>query len=85
MAEAIHVAKEISMDTNFIERRKSIERYSQDILEEMDSFCSNIIEEEVRPWILLMWPHEVEPWFHSWYRGRVETLHIWIALFELLV
>ncbi len=21
-----------------------------------------------------MWPHEVEPWFHSWYRGRVETL-----------
>ncbi len=18
--------------------------------------------------------HEVEPWFHSWYRGRVETL-----------
>ncbi len=19
-------------------------------------------------------PHEVEPWFHSWYRGRVETL-----------
>ncbi len=19
---------------------------------------------------LLMWPHEVEPWFHSWYRGR---------------
>ncbi len=23
---------------------------------------------------LLVWPHEVEPWFHSWYRGRVETL-----------
>ncbi len=22
----------------------------------------------------LVWPHEVEPWFHSWYRGRVETL-----------
>ncbi len=21
-----------------------------------------------------MWPHEVEPWFHSWYRGRVKTL-----------
>ncbi len=21
-----------------------------------------------------MWPHEVEPWFYSWYRGRVETL-----------
>ncbi len=21
-----------------------------------------------------MWPHEEEPWFHSWYRGRVETL-----------
>ncbi len=21
-----------------------------------------------------MWPHEVEPWFCSWYRGRVETL-----------
>ena len=21
-----------------------------------------------------MWPHEVETWFHSWYRGRVETL-----------
>ncbi len=23
---------------------------------------------------LLVWPHEVETWFHSWYRGRVETL-----------
>ncbi len=23
---------------------------------------------------LSVWPHEVEPWFHSWYRGRVETL-----------
>ncbi len=23
---------------------------------------------------LLVWPHEVEPWFHSQYRGRVETL-----------
>ena len=21
-----------------------------------------------------MWPHETWPWFHSWYRGRVETL-----------
>ncbi len=20
---------------------------------------------------LLVWTHEVEPWFHSWYRGRV--------------
>ena len=26
-------------------------------------------------------PHEVEPWFHSWYRGRVDAK----ALFELLV
>ncbi len=24
--------------------------------------------------IILVWPHEVEPWFYSWYRGRVETL-----------
>ena len=23
---------------------------------------------------LLVWPHEVEPWFHSWYRDRVEIL-----------
>ncbi len=23
---------------------------------------------------LLVWPHEVESLFHSWYRGRVETL-----------
>ncbi len=23
---------------------------------------------------LLVWPHEEEPWFHSWYRGRVEIL-----------
>ncbi len=23
---------------------------------------------------LLVWPHKVEPWFHSWFRGRVETL-----------
>ncbi len=23
---------------------------------------------------VLVWPHEVEPWFHSWYRGRVDTL-----------
>ncbi len=37
---------------------------------------------------LLVWPHEVEPWFHSWYRGRVETLDAKYnlkALFELLV
>ncbi len=38
----------------------------------------------------LVWPHEVEPWFHSWYRGRIETLDakynlISVALFELLV
>ena len=24
--------------------------------------------------MLLVWPHEVEPWLNSWYRGRVETL-----------
>ncbi len=32
---------------------------------------------------LLVWPHEVEPWFHSWYslRGRVETLDT--ALFSI--
>ncbi len=23
---------------------------------------------------LLVQPHEVEPWFYSWYSGRVETL-----------
>ncbi len=23
---------------------------------------------------LLVWSHKAEPWFHSWYRGRVETL-----------
>ena len=23
---------------------------------------------------LLVWPHEVEPCFHSWYRGRVEII-----------
>ncbi len=23
---------------------------------------------------LLVWPHEVESWFHSWYRGSVDTL-----------
>ena len=23
---------------------------------------------------LLLNPHEVEMWFHSWYKGRVETL-----------
>ncbi len=34
---------------------------------------------------LLVWPHEVEPWF-SWYRGRVETLDANSYLvFELLV
>ncbi len=34
-----------------------------------------------------MWPHEVELWFHSWYRGRVETLDVKynVALFELLM
>ncbi len=24
---------------------------------------------------MLVWPHEVKPWFHSWYRGKVETLY----------
>ena len=23
---------------------------------------------------LLVWSHKVEPWCHSWYRGRVDTL-----------
>ncbi len=23
---------------------------------------------------LLVWPHEVEPWFHSWYKDWVKTL-----------
>ncbi len=32
-----------------------------------------------------MWPHEVEPWFHSWYRGRVETLDAKYNLIPLLV
>ncbi len=34
---------------------------------------------------LLVWPHEVEPWFHSWYRGRVETLDAKYNLVTLLV
>ncbi len=25
---------------------------------------------------LLVWPHEVEPWFHSWYRDWVEALDV---------
>ncbi len=25
---------------------------------------------------LLVWPHEVKPWFHSWRRGRVEILDV---------
>ena len=33
---------------------------------------------------LLVWPHEVEPWFHSWYRGRVETLDAKYNLSSLL-
>ncbi len=24
--------------------------------------------------LLIVCPHEVEPWFHSWYRGRLETI-----------
>ncbi len=24
--------------------------------------------------LLLVCPNEVEPWFHSWYRARIETL-----------
>ncbi len=27
-----------------------------------------------------MWPHKVEPQFHSWYRGRVEILDAIIPL-----
>ncbi len=34
---------------------------------------------------LLVWPHEVEPWFHSWYRGRVETLDAKYTLTPLYV
>ncbi len=30
--------------------------------------------------MLLVWPHEVEPWFHSWYRGRAETLACYVKL-----
>ncbi len=28
----------------------------------------------VQKLMVTVWPHEVEPWVHSWYRGRVETL-----------
>ncbi len=45
----------------------------------------NIISYLGRP---LVWPHEVDPWLHSWYRGRVETpdaKYNLVALFELLV
>ncbi len=24
--------------------------------------------------VLLVWPHEVESWLHSWYRSKVEIL-----------
>ncbi len=34
----------------------------------------NLTHIQVALFELLVWPHEVEPWFHSWYRGRVETL-----------
>ncbi len=25
----------------------------------------------LRATVSIVWPHEVEPWFHSWYKGRV--------------
>ncbi len=30
-----------------------------------------------------MWPHEVEPCFYSWYRGRVEILVFIISILSL--
>ncbi len=30
-----------------------------------------------------MWPHEVEPWFHSWYREEILDARKKVALFEL--
>ncbi len=29
---------------------------------------------ESRLFELLVWPHEVEPWLHYWYRSKVGTL-----------
>ncbi len=34
----------------------------------------NLIFKKEALFELLVWPHEVEPWFYFWYRGRVETL-----------
>ncbi len=32
------------------------------------------VHTKVTSYIHYYWPHEVDPWFHSWYRGRAETL-----------
>ncbi len=37
-------------------------------------YCDVCVHVYVSGVALLVWPHEVEPWSHSWYRGRVETL-----------
>ena len=32
--------------------------------------------------LVIVWPHEMELWFRSWYRGRVETLDYKIILYK---
>ncbi len=29
---------------------------------------------------LLVWPHEVEPWFHSWFRDRADAKYLGSSL-----
>ncbi len=45
-----------------------------DVLRLTGSSIFSTIDHVTIPRCVLVWPREVEPWFHSWYRGRVETL-----------
>ncbi len=37
------------------------------------SYCTKLT---IALFELLVWPHEVVPWFHTWCRGRVDALII---------
>ncbi len=70
----------VAMDTMH-NHTPSLSMCMQQVLESIE-YCHNqkIIHRDLKVSIrsalfeLLVWPHKVEPWFHSWCRGRVETL-----------
>ncbi len=61
-------------DWEISERSLTLVRLRTLLVAPIETVIYIVFDKGVALFELLVWPHEVEPWFHSWYRGRVETL-----------